>query len=662
MYKDYIYDNFIAGRFRHWFFLLTLILLVLILFFSVAFLGKVPDNDYLALMTGSTLGYRGPDETWNPHLYSGMPWFLNPEVFEPDFITTLNHVFEKIIDWRVFFLLLAGVGMYILLVFLNWESSAAWLSALLFTLSGSLLNMLILKQDNLFQALCCLPLLALLVHYLRIRRSLLGLSLLSLVITIIMKQAEMTLNYILGALIIIYWLISSLILLKRNEIKITLNFTLLLIAALGLSFMANAIIYLPLGEFYHKAVSTPDIIEYSSLFYFLLHTIFTLFFSFILDQAFKEDSRLRDLLAICLKYILIFLTPALVAFFLLDTFLLNISTTFLPFLTAGIILLFSLVTYLLVNQQIHRTIYLFLCLLLLLGFFLYDNHHFFADLSTERELSVQPGRSLSDDFFAADDEIFRIFPLGNQFHNNDWAYHNQTIGGLYRSRLSRYSDVIKHCLTAEIQNRVPINWNIVNMLNVKYLIHDDKLPLENLQYAFYDLRQDLTIYSNTEYLPRCWFVGETVLIREKRNIWKKLNDPDFDPSQAAILENPIRELGTPLQFTASLIKYGNDHLLYELETDTLSLLVTSEIYYDGGWEAYLDGTPVRIHPINYILRGFAIPAGKHTLELRFETPRRALLLKLMIISIIIMLLILPVGIFLYLKKNYRGEIVYHLRS
>jgi uncharacterized membrane protein YfhO len=46
--------------------------------------------------------------------------------------------------------------------------------------------------------------------------------------------------------------------------------------------------------------------------------------------------------------------------------------------------------------------------------------------------------------------------------------------------------------------------------------------------------------------------------------------------------------------------------------------VFSEIYYDKGWDAYIDGNKADYVRTDYVLRGMSIPAGKHAIEFRFE--------------------------------------------
>ena len=53
------------------------------------------------------------------------------------------------------------------------------------------------------------------------------------------------------------------------------------------------------------------------------------------------------------------------------------------------------------------------------------------------------------------------------------------------------------------------------------------------------------------------------------------------------------------------------------ETAAPGFLVVSEVY-EQGWRGYVDGEPVEVLPTNHALRGVAVPAGEHEVELRYE--------------------------------------------
>lgn len=48
------------------------------------------------------------------------------------------------------------------------------------------------------------------------------------------------------------------------------------------------------------------------------------------------------------------------------------------------------------------------------------------------------------------------------------------------------------------------------------------------------------------------------------------------------------------------------------------MAVFSEIYYPDGWQVTIDGQPAELARANYVLRILYVPAGKHTIEMRFD--------------------------------------------
>ena len=70
--------------------------------------------------------------------------------------------------------------------------------------------------------------------------------------------------------------------------------------------------------------------------------------------------------------------------------------------------------------------------------------------------------------------------------------------------------------------------------------------------------------------------------------------------------------------TISLIENLNDKISYSFTSKTNQFAVFSEIYYDKGWNAFIDGNPAPYCKVDYVLRGMAVPAGNHKIEFRFE--------------------------------------------
>jgi uncharacterized membrane protein YfhO len=93
------------------------------------------------------------------------------------------------------------------------------------------------------------------------------------------------------------------------------------------------------------------------------------------------------------------------------------------------------------------------------------------------------------------------------------------------------------------------------------------------------------------------------------------------------------------------------------------MAVFSEVYYDKGWNAYIDGQPSPHFRTNYILRGMVIPEGKHIVEFKFEpkTFRMAEKISLIFSIFVYVLLTAAIGMEVYKllkrKKSNNPDVV-----
>jgi uncharacterized membrane protein YfhO len=86
-----------------------------------------------------------------------------------------------------------------------------------------------------------------------------------------------------------------------------------------------------------------------------------------------------------------------------------------------------------------------------------------------------------------------------------------------------------------------------------------------------------------------------------------------------IYEPVIRFLPvTDSSATIRLIENLNDTISYQVSAKTNQFAVFSEVYYNKGWDVYLDGTKTDYCKVDYILRGMPVPSGEHKIEFRFE--------------------------------------------
>ncbi len=205
--------------------------------------------------------------------------------------------------------------------------------------------------------------------------------------------------------------------------------------------------------------------------------------------------------------------------------------------------------------------------------------------------------------------------VGNSFNDAIASYHHNTIGGYHPAKLSIYNDLIEHQLYKNIQNwggnpMAKDSFPVLNMLNMKYVI----VPNQR------DPKQTQAI-PNPYNLGNCWLVKEIKFVKNADEEMTAMDN--FDPAKTAIVNESFKSVvGNVPNFdsTASIkfLENKNDYIKYETNATSNQFAVFSEVYYSQGWNAYVDGKKVDYAKVNYVLRGMAIPSGKHTIEFKFE--------------------------------------------
>lgn len=184
------------------------------------------------------------------------------------------------------------------------------------------------------------------------------------------------------------------------------------------------------------------------------------------------------------------------------------------------------------------------------------------------------------------------------------AYHHRSVGGYHPAKLSIYQDLIGFQLAKQ-----PINMSVLNMLNTRYVI------VPNPQNG------QPSLQVNPSALGHAWFVKGIQFQKDAGEVMKAMNQ--FSPADTAIVEEQYKNAipFTPVyDSTASIrqILNDNDIVRYQSTSSSNQFAVFSEIFYDRGWKATIDGKEAPIVKVNYVLRGLAIPAGNHEIVFEFK--------------------------------------------
>ena len=219
---------------------------------------------------------------------------------------------------------------------------------------------------------------------------------------------------------------------------------------------------------------------------------------------------------------------------------------------------------------------------------------------------------LEDAVAAEEGWSWRVFPmLDNPFNNAIPAYFYPSIGGYTGAKIGRYQDVIDHAL---FTGDLGLNLGLLRMLNVRYVTHGAELPLPGFRVAHRG--EGGVVNEITNALPKAFFVDSVATVSSPREALTFVSN-GFDPSAVAVVESDHPPATAGSSGGGVRVTTYRPRLI-ELETNGSGFLVLSEIYYEPGWRALVDGTEVPIHKTNYILRGIEVPEGSSRIRFEFN--------------------------------------------
>ncbi|MNQ19273.1 Bacterial membrane protein YfhO [compost metagenome] len=245
----------------------------------------------------------------------------------------------------------------------------------------------------------------------------------------------------------------------------------------------------------------------------------------------------------------------------------------------------------------------------------------------------------ADSQILKDTSVYRVFDLQGQLQGRS-SYFHKTIGGYSAVRPRRMQQLYDYQIAKN-------NLEVLNMLNVKYVIQVDK-----------DGNQIPAV--NPDANGNAWFVGAVKLVNKPDDVMKALNT--LDTKKVAVFnvhehESKFQNARLKKAFdttgTIKVVTYKPNYIKYKSENNGDGLAVFSEMYYKNGWNAYIDGKLTDHFPVDYVLRAMEVPAGKHTIEFKFEPQIIKTGGTITLISSIGMLLLLAGGI--YFEKFYRKD-------
>ena len=226
----------------------------------------------------------------------------------------------------------------------------------------------------------------------------------------------------------------------------------------------------------------------------------------------------------------------------------------------------------------------------------------------DRDLFVSPRQiknlftpQEADRIINADTSRFRVYEPSLKLSGARTSFFHNAIGGYHGAKPRRFEELYDFFTTHKITG-------VMDMLNVKYLLvqeSNEQNPIEN-----------------PNVLGVAWAVDSLLVADTADGVLASMKSMDFS-REAVVLKSEFPDNMT-VKYDAQqlekieLIKNHPTKLTYDFQARGDQLLVFSEMYYPHGWSVNIDKQKASVFPVNYVLRGLRVPAGKHTIEFTFD--------------------------------------------
>ncbi|MCO6460734.1 MAG: hypothetical protein J5I59_04980 [Saprospiraceae bacterium] len=232
----------------------------------------------------------------------------------------------------------------------------------------------------------------------------------------------------------------------------------------------------------------------------------------------------------------------------------------------------------------------------------------------------------------------------NMFQDAFLSNFHKSVGGYHAAKLSIYQDIIDKYLS-----KPKDNFHVFSLLNTKYFIGSQG--------------NQLFVQQNPQAMGNAWFAQDIKWVDTPLQELDALGDSTN--MHRAVINKSFKSSVKSPQFTfdsnakIEMTKYIPDDMTYTYEATSPQFAVFSEVYYPEkkGWHVYIDGKRQEgLVRTNYVLRGIEVPAGKHTLEMKFEPTSYYTGQKIGRVGSILLILLLAGASFYEFRESKKVEI------
>jgi hypothetical protein len=284
-------------------------------------------------------------------------------------------------------------------------------------------------------------------------------------------------------------------------------------------------------------------------------------------------------------------------------------------------------------------------------FFIDKNYVNSTDFVNAREVDVPFSPSQADDYILQDTTHYRVYEAFGRLQGKT-SYFHKSVGGYSAVRPRRMDQLFTHVVEPKL-TELFTNLDRENMSLTKSF---PVLDVLNVKYVLLQANdgQDVPVTNPSANGP-AWFVSNVKKVESADDEILSLNK--IDTKQTAIVNsNDFPDAVSKTTFakdstaTIRITAYEPNYVKYVSDNAGDGLAVFSEMYYGNGWNAYIDGKLTPHFRADFVLRAMQVPAGKHTIEFKFEPQIVKTGSTIALASCIVILLLIIGGIYIQNKS------------
>ncbi len=266
---------------------------------------------------------------------------------------------------------------------------------------------------------------------------------------------------------------------------------------------------------------------------------------------------------------------------------------------------------------------------------------------TAREVDMPFEPTEIDNQILKDTSTYRVYEIQGRMQART-SYFHKSVGGYSAVRPRRFDQLFDY----NVEKNISELGNTIDFQTLSFTKGNPVLDMLNVKYVIVPTGQGEVPIVNPFVNGNAWFVEKVKFVSSADEEMKALDNLD---TKKIVVVNTIINEGQDFKGSESIAKdstssiqltsYKPNQLKYVSNNTSAGFAVFSENYYKNGWKATIDGEEAKIYQVNYVLRGLQIPAGKHTIEFKFEPQVVKTGSTIALFSAIGMLLLIAAGIY-----------------